>query len=126
MANLATVTNISPQTSLTKGIGTSITTLVSAPANGFIVKKITSIIVANIDGTNDCDVSIFVNIFPVGTTAIASTVTVPADSSLVVLTKDNYIYLTYNDSESSLQAQASAAGDLDIVVTYEEITCSSF
>lgn len=125
MANLATVTDINPLTIGARGISSAVTTLISGPANDFIVRKITSIIVANVDGTNDCDVSIFVNIYPYGAMAIASTVTVPADSSLVVLTKDNYIYLPYNANGSSLQAQASAAGDLDIVVTFEEITCSS-
>jgi hypothetical protein len=43
---------------------------------------------------------------------------VPADSTLVVLDKASAIYLEENDS---IQALASAAGDLVIHVSYEEI-----
>lgn len=124
MANLATVTDINPGTVLTPNLGTGGTIILNGPNADTKVIKITSILVANIDGTNDCDISIYVNIYPYGA-AIASTITVPANTTLVVLTKDNYIYLPYNSNGSSLSAFASAANDLEIVVTYEEITCSS-
>ena len=79
--------------------------------------KINSIIVANVDGSTSADVSVeFFN----GTTAyrLASTVVVPADSTLIVLGKDAPIYL---EEGHSIRAGASAASDLEIVISYEEL-----
>ena len=49
---------------------------------------------------------------------IASTVNVPADTTLVVLGKDSPIYLEESDR---IEAGASASGDLDIIISYEEL-----
>lgn len=72
----------------------------------------------NVDGSIGADATVdFINS---GTTfPLASTITVPADSMLIVLDKATAIYLEENDS---LQARASAAGDLVIHVSYEEIS----
>ena len=82
--------------------------------------KINSIIVANVDGTNADDVT--VSWYDSGTTTafrLASTVQVPADSTLVVLGKDAPIYLEEGDK---IQASgAAASGDLEIIVSYEEL-----
>ena len=51
------------------------------------------------------------------TTYLAKTISVPADASLVV--SDTPIYLREGDN---LQAQASAAGDLDLTISFELIT----
>ena len=125
MANLATVTNIQPGLVLNSNLGTSMTTLLNGPNSNTKVIKITSIIVANVDGTNDADVSVYLTKYPTYNSAIAKTVTVPADSTLVVLSKDNPIYLNYDPNASYLSAQASQVNDLTVTVTYEEITCAS-
>ena len=82
--------------------------------------KVNSIIVANVDGTNADDVT--VSWYDSGTTTafrLASTVAVPADSTLVVLGKDAPIYLEEGDK---IQANGVAAsGDLEIIVSYEEL-----
>ena len=89
--------------------------------------KINSIIVANVDGTNaaTCDVRVVkLNVTPLGITNldtsgtfyIAKTVNVPADDILVVL--DTPVYLMEGDT---LQALASVASDIDMVVSYEAI-----
>ena len=49
---------------------------------------------------------------------LAKTVTVPIDSTLIVLGKDAPIYLEEGDK---IQALASAAGDLEIIISYEEL-----
>ena len=49
---------------------------------------------------------------------LAKAVTVPSKSTLVVLGKDAPIYLEENDR---IQAHASATGDLEIVISYEEL-----
>ena len=50
---------------------------------------------------------------------IASTVSVPADSTLVLVSRDTTIYLMEGDT---FQMSASAASDLEIVASYEEIS----
>ena len=81
--------------------------------------KINSIIVANVDGTNAADVTVRFFDYNVSTAYhLAKTITVPADSTLVVMGKDAPIYLEENDR---LQAHASAAGDLEIIISYEEL-----
>ena len=49
---------------------------------------------------------------------LAKTVLVPSDSTLVVLGKDAPIYLEENDR---IQAHASATGDSEIIISYEEL-----
>ena len=79
--------------------------------------KINSIIVSNVDGTNAADVTVRFYDYNVSTAYhLAKTVSVPADSTLIVLGKDAPIYLEENDR---IQAHASAAGDLEIVISYE-------
>ena len=51
--------------------------------------------------------------------AIQSTVTVPPDSVLTVIAKDAPIYLEEADE---IRAGASANGDLNIVVSFDEIS----
>ena len=81
--------------------------------------KINSIIVSNVDGTNAADVTVRFFDYTASTAYhLAKTVTVPAKSTLVVLGKDAPIYLEENDR---LQAHASAASDLEIIISYEEL-----
>ena len=56
-----------------------------------------------------------------GSTAfrIASTIAVPADSTLVVTDKNSVIYL---EEGQTIRAFASAASDLEIVISYEELS----
>ena len=88
------------------------------------VLKINSIICANVDGSSSADVT--VNFFDTDsdgggtdrTNPIASTVTVPADTTLIVLGKDSPIYLEEGDK---ITAGASANADLHLTVSYEEL-----
>ena len=49
---------------------------------------------------------------------LASTVAVPADTTLIVLGKDAPIFL---EEGQSLRGGASANGDLDVIISYEEL-----
>ena len=49
---------------------------------------------------------------------LAKAVTVPYKSTLIILGKDAPVYLEEGDK---IQALASAAGDLEIVISYEEL-----
>ena len=115
--NLVNVTSIYGKT-LGAALNTNVNNAILANAGGSNkLLKINSIVVANVDGTNPADVSVeFYN----GSTAyrLASTVTVPADSTLIVLGKDAPIYL---EEAHSIRAGASAASDLEIIISYEEL-----
>ena len=80
--------------------------------------KINSVIIANIDGTNDADITL--DLYRSSTAyKIVSTVTVPADATLVAISKDSAIYLEEGDA---LRATASVDGDLQVICSYEIIS----
>jgi len=83
------------------------------------VLKVNSIIVANVDGSNSAEVTVkFYDSSASTSYRIASTITVAADSTLVVLGKDAPIYLEESDQ---IRAGASAASDLEMIISYEEL-----
>ena len=93
------------------------TTLLTCAANK--VLKINSIIVANVDGTSAADASVtFYDSSATASYRIASTVSVPADSTLVVLGKDIPIYLEESDE---IRGGAGANSDLEIIISYDEL-----
>lgn len=99
----------------------SVTTVATAittnPLSSGYVYKINSLIISNIDGVNDADIS--VDFFRSATAYfIARTITVPADSTLVLISKDMPIYLEEGDS---LRCLANANGDLQAICSYELI-----
>jgi hypothetical protein len=117
--------NLSPLTVATitgKTDGYAVTTSLAAALSNSAasgkVFKINSVYCANVDGASAADITLtYYN----GTTdfPIGSTIAVPADATQVLVTRDAYIYLEEGDS---LRAQASAAGDLVLVIGYEEIS----
>jgi len=120
--NIATATTVlanNAQISLTT---TNATQLISNAASSGKVFLIDSIIVANVDGVNACDVTVtrFNSATNTGTAfPIASTITVPADASLIVVGKDNSINLTENES---IYVTASAANDLVVDANWKELS----
>lgn len=119
--NIVNVTAIYGNSSQVALSTTSATSLVSNAAASGKVFKINSIVVANVDGTAACDVTI--NIYSqaalAGTAyAIASTISVPADASLIVTDKTTSFYLLENQS---IGAVAGAANDLVVTTSWEEL-----
>ena len=116
--NLVNVTSILGKLYVAN-LGTTLTTqLVANGNNSDKLLKINSIIVANVDGSNAVDVDVALDLASDSRFYLAKTVTVPADSTLIVLGKDAPIYLEENDR---IQAHASAASDLEIIISYEEL-----
>ena len=75
--------------------------------------------VSNVDGTNDASVTaFFYDSSAVASRTLAYQVNVPASSTLVLIDKNTSIYLEESDQ---IRAGASAASDLHIVISYEEI-----
>jgi hypothetical protein len=50
---------------------------------------------------------------------LAKTITVPADATQIISTKETYFYLEEGDS---IRAVANAASDLELVIGYEDIS----
>jgi hypothetical protein len=120
--NIVNVTTITGKSAVVDLTGTSATLIVENPASSGKVFKINSLVVSNVDGTNAADITIsFFSEDNIGGTAteIVSTVSVPADASLVVIDKNTSIYL---EEDRSLGATAGAANDLKVIVSYEEIS----
>ena len=119
--NIVNVTTIYGNSSSTALSTTSATSIVSNAASSGKVFKINSIVVANVDGTSAADITI--NVYSqaaLGGTAyaIASTISVPADASLIVTDKTTSFYLLENQS---IGAIAGAANDLVVTASWEEI-----
>ena len=119
--NIVSVTSIVGNT-LSAAVLTTATQLASNAASSGKVFKINSIVIANIDGVSAADVT--VNIYSAASlggtaSAIASTISVPADASLIVTDKSTAFYLL---EDRSIGALASAAGDLVATISFEEIT----
>jgi hypothetical protein len=120
--NIVNVTAIYGKTAVTNLTTTNATLVVENVAGSNKVFKINSLIVSNVDGSTAADVT--VSLYSednIGGTAtqIVSTVSVPADASLVVISKDTSIYL---EEDRSIGATAGTANDLKVVCSYEEIS----
>ena len=116
---------VSPTTinGLTAGVdlsSTSETAVLTNAASSGKGYRVTSLFVTNVDGTNNAAITLkWYNAASGGTGyAIASTLTVPADATVVVITREQNLWLPEN---SRLTATASAADDLEIVVSYEDV-----
>ena len=120
--NIVNVATITAKTATVALSSTSQTTLVSNAASSDKVFKINMIQVANVDGTNACDVTVDVHSQDDGggtAYSLVSTISVPADASLLVVDKNTALYL---EEDMSITATAGTASDLEVIVSYEEIS----
>ena len=113
--NIVNVTSIYGKT-IGAALDTTTSTQLLACASNKLL-KINSIIVSNIDGSSASDVTIS---FYDGSSTwhIASTIGVPAKSTLVVVGKDSPIYLEESDQ---IRGGASANSDAVVTISYEEL-----
>ena len=104
-------------------VTTTLATALAAPGTGKTF-KINSIFCCNRHGTNATDIS--VSIYNNTTDFyLAYTITVPADATQVISTKDTYFYLEEADSIRALASadDAGVAGtNLELIIGYEEIS----
>ena len=113
--NIVNVTTITGKTAVLAVTTTATAIVTNSPSSGKVL-KINALLIANVDGTNNGEIS--VDLFR-GSTAyhIAKTVIVPADATLDVLNKS--IYLEEGDV---LRLTANADLYLEAVCSYEEIS----
>lgn len=124
--NITTITGVT--TALTPTTNTNVVLLPNTTSSNKVF-KINSLIAANIDGASaiDCTVTLYSNgaqaqgSAPSGGTVVgtlASTISVPADASLIVIDKSTSIYLLEN---VSIVVTSGAANKINYVVSYEEM-----
>jgi hypothetical protein len=127
--NIVNVTSILGTTTYLTPSGTSAVVLVPNAAASGTVFKINQIVAANVNGTSavDTTVSIYSNgavaqgSAPSGGTAypIVSTVSVPADASLIIVDKTTAIYLMEG---TSITVTSGTASGIAYTISYEVIT----
>ena len=126
--NIVNVSSIYGKTTYYTPSGTTAVVLLTNAASSGKVLKINQIVAANVDGTNavNCTVSVYTNgavaqdSAPSGGTAypIASTISVPANASLIVVDKSTGLYL---EEGTCISITSGTASKLTFSVSYEEI-----
>ena len=127
--NIVNVTSILGTTTYLTPSATSAVVLLPNAASSGTVFKINQIVAANVNGTSavDTTVSIYSNgavaqgSAPSGGTAypVVSTVSVPADASLIVTDKTTAIYLMEG---TSITVTSGTASGITYTISYEVIT----
>ena len=123
--NIVSVSSIYAESVAWNLSNTLTTTLLTVSSD--VVLKVNFIQCANVDGTSAADINLYVtkaNFTPAGASNfdtsgsfyLAKTITVPADASIIIL--NSPLYLMEGDV---LKGGASAASDLDLIISYEVI-----
>ena len=118
------IVNVTSIIGITTAVGlstTAVTTFLSNAAASGKVLKINTVVAAGI-GTGSGNITLKYHLAAAGagtSIALANTITVPTGASLVIIGKDNPIYL---EEDRSLTAQASVADNIAIVCSYEDIS----
>jgi hypothetical protein len=114
--NLVNVTSIYAK-SIQGALTTTVTTdLLTCAADKLL--KINTIIIANIDGTNAATVTMGIIKSGGSVVLFASTISVPADATLVLIDKNSSFYLQEGDL---IEGGAGADSDLTYTISYEEL-----
>ena len=120
--NIAALTTIYGKTAYLNPSSTSANVLLANAASSGKVFKINSIIATNVDGTLSYSTTVQYNTAASGSGTsyqLASTILIPANSTLVVSDKSTGFYL---EEDRSILVTSSTASKISYIVTYEEIT----
>lgn len=119
--NLNNPTSVVGKTTYLALSDTNETDLLSNSSASGKCMRVKTIMLANVDGTNAVDATLKIYTAASGGTgySLLSTLSVPADSSVVAIGSDNSVYL---EEDRRITVQASAASDLNVVCSYEEVS----
>jgi ABC-type nitrate/sulfonate/bicarbonate transport system substrate-binding protein len=113
LLNLGTITGKTAKTVLT----TSDVEILENAASSNTVLKINTITLANIDGASTPTANVAITDEDGNSPIyIVKTITVPPDSTIIVIDKNTPIYL---EEDMSIYAKASIGSDVDIIISYE-------
>lgn len=114
--NIVGVTTITGKTAVMSVTTTASAIVTNSAASGQVF-KVNALTISNIDGTNAADIT--VDLFRGGVAyRLATSITVPAASTLVAISKESGLYLEEGDA---LRCTASANNDLQAICSYEII-----
>ena len=122
--NIVSVTSILGNTTFLTPSDTSANVLLSNAASSGNVLKINQIVAANVNGSSAVDTTVTINSAAAGggtAYPIVSTVSVPADASLIVVDKTTAIYLM---EDQSIVVTSGSADDIAYTISYEAISSS--
>ena len=122
--NIVAVTSILGNTTFLTPSDTSANTLLSNAASSGNVLKINQIVAANVNGSSAVDTTVAItNQDDGGGTAfpIVSTVSVPADGSIIVTDKTTAIYLM---EDQSIVVTSGTSSGISYTISYEAISSS--
>ena len=122
--NIVNVSTITGVTTWKAGISTlpgTPSVVVSNAASSGKVIKINSIVAVSVGSTTGVTVKLYTEAAGAGASvAIADTISVPENSSLAVISKETSLYL--EEDKSIAVYKQDAAGDIDVVCSYEDIS----
>ena len=119
--NIVNVTTILGTTTFLTPANTTANTLLSNAASSGLVFKVNNIVASNVDGTNAVNTTVSINNLAAGAGTdfpIVSTVSVPADASLIVVDKTTSFYLMENQS---IVVTSGTASKIAYTISYESI-----
>lgn len=119
--NIVNVTTIYGKTAYLTPANTTANVLLANAASSGKVFKVNQIVVANVDGTNAVNATVTINSNASGSGtnyAVASTISVPANASLIVTDKTTGFYL---EEDKSIVVTSGTSSKLVFTVSYEEI-----
>jgi hypothetical protein len=122
--NIVAVTSILGNTTFITPADTAANVLLSNAASSGDVLKINQIVAANVNGTSAVDTTVAVNNAAAGAGTsfpVVSTVSVPADASIIVTDKTTAIYLMENQS---IVVTSGTASGISYTISYEAISSS--
>jgi len=120
--NIVNISSMVGKTDTTSLTTTSPTNILNNAASSNKVLRVTMVRAVNVDGSNAADITVSLySAASLGGTAteLIQAKEVAINTNLDIITKDTPLYL---EEDTSLGATASAANDIKMIVTYEEIT----
>ena len=120
--NIVNISSMVGKTDTTSLTTTSATNILNNAASSNKVLRVTLVRAVNVDGSNAADITVSLySAASLGGTAteLIQAKEVAINTNLDVISKDTPLYL---EEDTSLGATASAANDIKMIVTYEEIT----
>jgi hypothetical protein len=114
--NLATPSSITGKVAVYSCTSTLAAALSNAAASGKVF-KVNTIRATNIDASTafSVDVTVFRSS---SHTYLANSISIPVNSTLLLSTREEYIYLEEGDA---IYAKGNIAGKIDLIISYEEI-----
>jgi len=119
--NIVNVTTINGVTTYLTPSNTTANVLLSNAASSGLVYKINNIVASNVDGTNAVNTTVSIDNAAAGAGTdfpIVSTVSVPANASLIVVDKTTSFYLMENQS---IVVTSGTASKITYTISYESI-----